>query len=136
MKVVYVDMIADLFHYGHVLFLQKAKSLGDYLIVGIQDDEFTTNYKRKPILTLDERCNVVESCKYVDKVIRGAPTPITMEFLNENEINLVCHAHDISEHDKYKIYYEVPINLGIFKRLDYTNSISTTDIINRIKLRN
>ena len=30
----------DLLHYGHVLLLQRAKALGDYLIVGLSTDEF------------------------------------------------------------------------------------------------
>ena len=31
---VYVDMVADLFHHGHVRFLERARTYGDYLIVG------------------------------------------------------------------------------------------------------
>ena len=48
---VYADMVADLFHHGHVLFLQRARSLGDYLIVGIHADDVVMSYKRRPILT-------------------------------------------------------------------------------------
>ena len=35
---VYADMVGDLFHYGHVEFLEKARALGDYLIVGVHGD--------------------------------------------------------------------------------------------------
>ncbi len=48
-------MVADLFHHGHVLFLQRARELGDYLIVGIHADDVVTSYKRRPILTMEER---------------------------------------------------------------------------------
>ena len=30
---IYTDMVADLFHYGHVEFLKRARALGDYLLV-------------------------------------------------------------------------------------------------------
>jgi len=52
---VYVDMVADLFHYGHVEFLKKARSLGDYLLVGIHADDAVASHKRSTILTMDER---------------------------------------------------------------------------------
>ena len=49
MKIIYCDMVADLFHYGHVNFLKRCKQLGDYLIVGIHSDSDVESYKRKPI---------------------------------------------------------------------------------------
>ena len=36
---VYAEMVADLFHRGHVEFLKRARALGDYLIVGVMSDE-------------------------------------------------------------------------------------------------
>ena len=50
---VYVDMVADLFHYGHVNFLRQAKSHGDFLLVGVHSDETVESYKRKLPLTLE-----------------------------------------------------------------------------------
>lgn len=38
-RVVYVDGTFDLFHVGHVEFLKRAKALGDFLIVGVHDDQ-------------------------------------------------------------------------------------------------
>ena len=46
---VYVDMVADLFHLGHVEFLRKAKEHGDVLKVGIHNDETVEGSKRKPV---------------------------------------------------------------------------------------
>jgi hypothetical protein len=45
----------------------------------------------------------------------------------------VAHAHTAEEHEKYKYQYIDPLQLGIFRRLNYTPTISTTDIIKRIK---
>lgn len=70
---VYVDIVGDLFHAGHVEFFKKAKALGDYLIVGVLADEVVQGYKREPVLTLEERVKVIESCKYVDEVIVAPP---------------------------------------------------------------
>ena len=43
---VYVDMVADLFHYGHVELLRQASALGDYLLVGIHADDVVLAHKR------------------------------------------------------------------------------------------
>ena len=81
MKRVYADMVADLFHCGHMEFLKKARALGDYLLVGINSNDVLVShgYKRgKPILTLEERVNSVAGCRYVDEVLPNAPFIIDM----------------------------------------------------------
>ena len=129
MLVVYVDMVADLFHVGHLRMLQRASTYGD-VIVGIHDDETVQSYKRTPIIPHDQRVSMVEACRYVSRVISHAPLYITEDFLNQHNMDLVAHAH--AEHDaQYEDMYRVPIALGKFLRLDYTAGISTTDILRR-----
>ena len=129
----YVDMVADLFHYGHVRMLKKAKANCDYLIAGIHDDETVESYKRTPIMNMSERIEVVEACKYTDQVISSTPLIITKDFLENYNIDLVFHAHTAEEHPKYEYMYREIIDK--FRRLDYTEEISTTDIIDRLKNR-
>lgn len=60
----------DLFHAGHVLMMQEAKTVCDHLIVCIQTDpSINRKEKNKPIQSIDERRIQVEACKYVDEVI-------------------------------------------------------------------
>ena len=60
----------DLLHYGHVNLLQRAKELGDYLIVAISTDEFNWNMKQKKCyFSYEERKRLVEAIRYVDLVI-------------------------------------------------------------------
>lgn len=60
----------DLLHYGHVNLLERAKKLGDYLIVAISTDEFNWNMKQKKCyFTYEERKRLVEAIRYVDLVI-------------------------------------------------------------------
>ena len=129
---VYVDMVADLFHYGHANFLRQAKQFGDHLIVGIHSDEVVKEYKRTPILTMRERVDTVSSCRYVDEVISDAPLIVDSKWLNTHRIDLVVHGDDFSEHMK-QLCYKVPIDLGILRLVSYTSRISTTEIIQRIE---
>lgn len=132
--IVYVDMIADMFHPGHVAFLKKAKAQGDYLVVGLIGDEAATEYKRTPIMTLKERSEMVQSCRYVDKVIDDSPLCLTDEFLDQHQINLVVHGDDYSD-NMASYCYQAAIDRGIFKTVPYTPGVSTSDIIKRILSR-
>ena len=125
-------MTADLFHFGHVNFLKQASELGDYLIAGIHSDETVQNYKRSPIMTMEERISVVASCRYVDEVIPDAPLIIDLKWIKKHNIHLVVHGDDFSE-DLLQLCYKIPIEMGIFKKVPYTPGISTTDIMNRLK---
>ncbi len=131
---VYVDMVADLFHYGHVEFLKQAKNHGHYLIVGLSSDEDVAKYKRTPIMNVEERTKSVMGCKYVDEVIPNCPYCITKEFIKEHGIDLVIHGDDMSE-EQLSFFYKEAIELGIFKTVPYTHTVSTTDILDRIFTR-
>lgn len=133
-KRVYVDMIADLFHAGHIEFFKKALKHGDYLIVGLIGDEVATGYKRLPILTLSERMAAVSACRYVDEVIGDAPLYLTDEFLDEHKIDVVIHGDDYDQ-ETIEAFYGPALKRGIFKTVPYTPGISTSEIIRRIVSR-
>ena len=60
----------DLLHYGHINLLRRAKSLGDYLIVGLSTDEFNNTKKNKEsYFDYENRKSLLDAVKYVDLVI-------------------------------------------------------------------
>lgn len=128
---VYTDVVADLFHWGHVNLFKQLRTLGDYLIVGVNTDELVASYKRHPILTLDERVQMVRSCRYVDEVVAGAPAPIDEAFIAEHQIDIVARGDDFSP-EAMAYWYGAPLKLGIFKTVPYTGGISTSQLIQRI----
>ncbi len=132
---VYADMVADLFHYGHVEFLRKARELGTYLIAGIVADDVAELSKKKPILTMEERVASVAGCKYVDQVLPNAPWRIDRAWIIQHHIQLVVHGDDYSQEQLDDIY-KVPMEMGILRTVPYTSSISTTEIVRRILERN
>lgn len=69
MKYVYTYGVFDLFHAGHVQLLREAAQLGDYLIVGLFPDKTAEEFKRKPIISYDQRLQVLRSLKVVNEVI-------------------------------------------------------------------
>ena len=93
---IYVDMVGDLFHAGHVSLLREARRHGDWLVVGVLSDDTAASYKRRPIMTLPERVAVIEACRYVDEVIADAPFRVTAQFLAAHDIATVVHGDDLS----------------------------------------
>ena len=59
----------DLFHYGHLKILERAKQFGDYLIVAVSTDEFNKVKGKKCVYPYDHRAEIVKAIKYVNEVI-------------------------------------------------------------------
>jgi cytidyltransferase-like protein len=130
----YADMTADLFHYGHVNFLKQARSQCDHLIIGVHNDIAVASYKRKPVMCMDERIAVVEGCRYVDEIIPEAPVHLTENYIKDNQIDIIFTVDNRSV-EEMKLMYETPMNMDIMKYIKYTDTISTTDIIKRVRDR-
>ena len=59
----------DAFHYGHIRLLQRARMLGDYLIVGLSTDYFNSLKNKTSYHTWDERKLILEAVRCVDLII-------------------------------------------------------------------
>ena len=126
LKKVYIGGVWDLYHTGHLNILQKAKALGDYLIVGVLTDDATERYKPRAIIREYDRLRIIRSIKHVDLAVLQSDTNPTkngqLQYFNPD---ILVHADDwdevpgqewMLEHDKEVIF------------LPYTKSISTTEI--------
>ena len=127
----YVDMVGDLFHAGHVALLREARSHGDRLVVGVLSDETAASYKRRPIMTLAERVAVIEACRWVDEVVPDAPFTVTEDFLEEHAITTVVHGDDLSPEGAASIDGPA-VAAGRFVAVSRTDGISTTEVIRRV----
>jgi|GEM_PF-2169545 len=136
-RVIYADGGFDLYHLGHIEFLREAKKMGDYLLVGVHDDEAIRKVRGPnfPLMSLNERVLSVLSCRYVDEVVIGAPYSVTKDVLEKiYQVSVVAHGinsalPDSNDQDPYKL----PKELGIYKSIDtqYSN-ITYNTIIERI----
>ena len=69
-KIVFTNGCFDLLHVGHVVYLEKAKALGDILIVGLNTDDSVTRLKGpdRPLVTQADRARVLASLSFVDGI--------------------------------------------------------------------
>lgn len=71
MKKVLTFGVYDMMHIGHILLFKRAKELGDYLIVAVQDGDYIQKYKpgTDMVYTTEERLYMVSCLRYVDEVV-------------------------------------------------------------------
>jgi len=118
----------DLFHAGHLHILYEAKKLCDYLHVGINSDKSIRAIKGKnrPIISQDQRFEMVASIKYVDRVyIFDEPTPERL--IEEIMPDIVVKGGDWDPQDV------VGGNVAKVVTVPLLPGISTSRIINQIQ---
>ncbi|MCY8209757.1 glycerol-3-phosphate cytidylyltransferase [Bacillus subtilis] len=59
----------DLLHYGHIRLLNRAKKLGDYLVVGLSTDEFNLDKNKKSYYNYEYRKLMLEETNLIDEII-------------------------------------------------------------------
>ncbi len=69
-RIVFTNGCFDLLHIGHIRYLEKAKSLGNILVVGVNSDQSVRSLKgpQRPITPLEERMEILSSLECVDYV--------------------------------------------------------------------
>lgn len=112
----------DLFHYGHVEILRRAKQLGDYLIVGLSTDRFNLEKGKTCEMSYDKRKQLLEAIEYVDLIIPEDNWEQKTEDVIKNNVDLFVMGDDWKgKFDFLKEFCEV----HYFER---TRGISTTKL--------
>jgi rfaE bifunctional protein nucleotidyltransferase chain/domain len=132
-KVVFTNGCFDILHRGHVEYLNEAKSLGDYLVVGLNSDDSVKRLKgeTRPLQNQDDRAFVLGSLKCVDAVIIfDEDTPY--ELIKTVMPDFLVKGGDWKKEDIVGSDI-VSDNGGKVISLKFVDSYSTTNLINKIK---
>lgn len=84
MKKVVTFGVYDYFHLGHLRLFKKARALGDYLIVAVQDGKYILKTKpnAKVMYTTEERKELVGALRVVDEVVDYTDIDVTIKTLD------------------------------------------------------
>ena len=133
-KIGYTTGVFDLFHIGHLNILKKAKEQCEYLIVGVSTDEVVMKYKHKcPVIPYEERKEIVEAIKYVDKVVPQSSMDKYLAWEKE-KFDVIFHGDDWKNSDMYNEMEKKLRAVGVdFVYFPYTQNTSSTMLTQYIK---
>ena len=133
-KVGYTTGVFDMFHIGHLNILRRAKEQCDYLIVGVSTDEVVRNYKNKtPIIPFEERKQIVEAIRYVDRVVPQESMDKVAAWDNLH-FDVMFHGSDWKNSDMYNKLEEEFNKLGVdLVFLPHTDGTSSTLLSDKLK---
>lgn len=134
-KVVYVGMSADLIHPGHLNILTRAAELGE-VVVGLLTDAAIASYKRIPYMNFEQRRQVIESVKWVSRVVPQE----TLDYvpnLRKIKPDFVVHGDDwktgIQQRTRQQVIDALNEWGGKLVEVEYTQGISSTQIQGALK---
>ena len=136
--IVYNGGTYDLFHVGHVQFLERASHYGD-VVVALNTDEFVEQFKgRRPVMTFAERYGLLSGCKYVSRVIPNISGADSKPTIVSVRPNFIVSGSDWENKDYFKQMQFTQKWLdeqGIaLIYVPYTTNISSTIIKERLGL--
>lgn len=114
----------DLLHYGHIRLLQRAKALGDYLIVALSTDEFNETKGKKAYHNYETRKKMLEAIRYVDLVIPEENWEQKIHDVKEYHVDVVVMGSDWAGSDRFDYLSEYCEMIY----LDRTEGVSTSQI--------
>lgn len=130
---VFTNGCFDLLHAGHLSYLQKAKDLGDYLVVAVNSDSSVRNLKgpTRPIVPLQQRMKLLSGLACIDFVISFSE--LDPGSLIDCVLPDVLVKGEDYEAEKIVGYKTVVDNGGSVQTLCFLEGLSTSDIVTKIK---
>jgi rfaE bifunctional protein nucleotidyltransferase chain/domain len=132
-KVVFTNGCFDLLHLGHVDYLEKARNLGDKLVIGLNTDSSVSRFKgpERPLQDQNSRARVLASLQFVDLVVFfDEDTPLNL--ISELVPGVLVKGSDYLAENIVGAEV-VKRNGGEVKTIDFVPGYSTTRIVEKIK---
>ncbi len=132
-KVVFTNGCFDLLHLGHVDYLEKARNLGDKLVLGLNTDSSVSRFKgpERPLQDQNSRARVLASMQFIDLVVFfDEDTP--QNLISELIPNVLVKGSDYLAENIVGADV-VKKNGGEVKTIDFVPGYSTTRIVEKIK---
>ena len=132
--IVYVPMVADHIHHGHINIIKVAKEYG-HVIVGLMTDKAASSYKRLPLLNFQQRLEIIKNINGVDEVIPQDEFDY-VPYIKKYKPKYFVHGSDwktgVQKKARERVINEMKLLNGYVIEPEYTKDISSTSINNSI----
>lgn len=133
--VVFTAGVWDILHIGHLNLLQRARALGDSLVVGVLTDEAAERYKPRPVMAFAERLELIRALRVVDDVLQVDDTNAT-PVIQQLQPDILVHGSDIVHKPGWEIGQTWMKAQGRqFVILPYTDGVSSTGLKAAVRAR-
>jgi rfaE bifunctional protein nucleotidyltransferase chain/domain len=132
-KIVFTNGVFDLLHRGHLDYLNKAKELGDVLIIGLNSDASVKRLKgeERPIISENDRAFMLENLKSVDSVVLfEEDTPLNL--IKKIMPDILVKGGDYTL-ETIVGAKEVMENGGKVEVISFVDGYSTTNLVKKIR---
>ncbi|MBS1491618.1 MAG: D-glycero-beta-D-manno-heptose 1-phosphate adenylyltransferase [Bacteroidetes bacterium] len=132
-KVVFTNGCFDLLHLGHVDYLEKARNLGDQLVLGLNTDSSVSRFKgpERPLQDQNSRARVLAALEFVNLIVLfDEDTPFNL--ISKLVPDILVKGSDYLA-DNIVGADVVKQNGGVVKTIDFVPGYSTTHIVEKIK---
>ena len=131
-RTVFTMGVYDCFHFGHLKILERAKKLGDVLIVGVVEDYAVTEQKGagRPVIPFEQRVAIINGLRCVDYVFRLTRFNPLPAFIANPEINVYVKGEDQDHIDLTEVIKRYS---PVVVMLERTKDISTTKIVKKLE---
>jgi len=132
-KIVFTNGCFDLLHLGHVDYLEKAKQLGDKLVLGLNTDASISRIKgpSRPLQDEMSRARIMASLLFIDAVVLfDDDTPLKLIEAIQPDILVKGDDYAVQQIVGHEV---VTARGGEVKTVPLVKGYSTTNIVNKIK---
>lgn len=135
-KIGYTCGVFDLFHVGHLNLLERCKELCDVLIVGVCNDDYVENFKKKnAVIKQNDRVRIIKALKVVDDafLVDIETTNDKMKAYDRFKFDVLFSGDDWKGSERYLKTEQDFAKIGVsIEYLPYTKEVSTTMIKNKL----
>lgn len=131
-RIVLLQGTFEILNWGHVKAFERAKSLGDYLIIALNTNKLVRRFKkREPVLPWYQKRDIIQACRFVDRVV-PAPDFSPLKLLKRYKVKVYVLTREWQHTKAREIAYMKKVGGRVVYSPRFKGVIPTSEIKRRL----